>query len=462
MSDNFSWASPAAAEGLVSRDEEDESTSEVKCSFLTGEAGCGKTYTVKQEIAEDPTAGILCATTGISAVNLGTITINSLLKYYDTSSLRESFIRGRLTRLLAELAVHYKSIIIDEVPMMSGEQLDILYQGCLQANDYEKVKKSKNPGGLAIRAVGDFLQLPPIKSKWAFEADCWPEFEKDIVRLTHNYRQGEGDFLKGINAIRRGEGDLGAELLSAAGVEFASMNMIDFPGTTILAKNIDVDRFNWVALSKLDTEQVKVASERWIHPSGRPPGEWKLIPEELGLKIGAYVMILANDSPSFSYANGDCGWVEGYDPTVKVFTVRLVRNNSVVHIPMIERRVTSNFDPKNDEGEVTELHYGKREQLQGMSRPWNEPYFDEVLDKFVIGAVKFSPLKLAYASTVHKSQGLTLDRVQMDIRGAFFGNPAMAYVAISRCRTAVGLRIVGDKKLLGKRVKVAEEVKKWL
>lgn len=162
-------------------------------------------------------------------------------------------------------------------------------------------------------------------------------------------------------------------------------------------------------------------------------------------------MILANDTSSgeFQYANGDCGWVVEASTIRQTIAVRLARNDDVVEIPQIDRHLHS-----TDEVEAVEGASG--------SPTWGQPYWDERAEKYVVGTVRYFPLRLAYASTVHKSQGLTLDRIQLDIRNAFFGSPAMSYVAVSRCRTAEGLRIIGSEKLLAQRCKIDPKISLWI
>jgi ATP-dependent exoDNAse (exonuclease V) alpha subunit len=89
-------------------------------------------------------------------------------------------------------------------------------------------------------------------------------------------------------------------------------------------------------------------------------------------------------------------------------------------------------------------------------------HFDRQREKWVHGALYYTPLRPAWATTVHKSQGLTLDRVQLDCRAWFFGKPAMAYVALSRCKTPEGLVVVGSPEMLAKKVKVDPRVVEWL
>lgn len=415
-----------------------------RCAFTTGAAGTGKTYYWRERIREDSSEGELCATTGIAGVNLGTVTINSRLRYFDTESMIDAYVSGRLVSRLARMGSRVRNIIIDEGSMMPAEQLDTLYQAVVEANQRKIITKN-NPDGLGIVFVGDFCQLPPIKARWAFEAECWLEFEKGVQRLEKNWRQGDGAFLDAINALRTGNGEEGASLLTSTPAEFSESLDLHFPGTTIMAKNDEVDRFNWQALQRVRGEKFSVNSKRW-HVA-KPPGEWKNIPERLELKIGAYVMILANDTREFTYANGDCGLVVGRDSTS--VQVRLARNDEVVSIGLIERKVHS---PDKD-------NFGK---AIPKTSTWGGVWFDDLAQKYCIGSIRYLPLRLAWASTCHKSQGLTLDRVQLNLRNHFFSSPAMTYVSVSRCRTPEGLRIIGSPELLAERCKIDPRVKRWI
>jgi ATP-dependent exoDNAse (exonuclease V) alpha subunit len=128
--------------------------------------------------------------------------------------------------------------------------------------------------------------------------------------------------------------------------------------------------------------------------------------------------------------------------------VRLARNDAVVDVGLVTRKVHT-VDP-DECGRIAP------------TPTWGQPHFDEQAERYVIGAVEYLPLRLAYASTVHKSQGLTLDRVQLDLRNFFFSSPAMTYVSVSRCRTPEGLRIVGDERLLASRCKIDPRVERWI
>src|SRR5215469_13893616 len=151
----------------------------IPCEFTCGVAGSGKTYLWRERIEAQPADGVLAATTGIAAVNLNTTTLNSLLRYFDTDSLRDAYLNGSLVRRLREIRADYRRIVIDEVSMMDGEQLSILVRAALECNSFVA---DVPPLGLTL--VGDFAQLPPVKARWAFESDEWHRFDAATTRLT--------------------------------------------------------------------------------------------------------------------------------------------------------------------------------------------------------------------------------------------------------------------------------------
>ena len=124
----------------------------VACSFVTGSAGTGKTYAQKKAIEDDPKHAVLCATTGIAAINLNATTLNSLLGYFDTDSLRERLVRGTLARKLKDIGLKVRNIVIDEISVMDGRQLDLVFKGTLDANSY--VGMADRPLGIIL--TGDF------------------------------------------------------------------------------------------------------------------------------------------------------------------------------------------------------------------------------------------------------------------------------------------------------------------
>lgn len=465
--------------GFDGLEEEQEGGKEPEVGFITGSAGTGKTYTLRQRIEADPNFALLCATTGIAAVNLGpgVRTLNSMLGYYDTESLRDNYSNGKLNRKLIRIAQEerVKFLACDEVSMMEGAQLDILHAGLREVN-------SKGYD-LGLIMCGDFCQLPPVGVgkggvKWAFEADCWGEFAKNITKLDKIWRQDNPRFLDALNAYRKGEGGAGAKAILDSGAQLARTLDDEWDGVTIMPKNELVNSYNQMKLMKLPTDLVRVRSAKWAE-SKLVLNQWKDIPAELELKVGARVMLLANDTPGFAYVNGDVGDIVKFDfmknlrgeEQVVGAWVTLHRTKETVRVPLIVRQNTTKVTPDRyvtrDGQRAPKVPTSKAMAKEVAPTPYpgaplDLTYFDEEKERWVTGEVLYLPMRLGYATTVHKSQGLTLTAVQVDIRDRFFGAPAMAYVAFSRCKTPEGLRIVGTEGLLAERCSIDPKVRAWL
>jgi ATP-dependent DNA helicase PIF1 len=423
------------------------------CAFETGRAGTGKTYNLLRRAADPSQAILLTATTGIAAVNLSAATLHSTLGFFDTTSLHDVYREGRLTRRLHQLALVYRTLAIEEASMLEADALDIIVRAMDETAKYRDVGTP-----MSLLLVGDFAQLPPVKGRWAFEADAWPRFAAATTRLGRVWRQDGGAFLDALNAARGGDGGLAAELLTAAGAEWHTSRVGDFDGTTILPVNRKVNTHNNDELMKLRTPLLKIPSRRWGKQRtewGEKKGEWG-IPPALELKVGAYVMILANDFDA-GYVNGDCGHLKAVEGGCAV--VKLIRTGEEVVVPKVVRHVELREEP--DTGDFTTQTTG--EYLSRTHRRMREAASGRrSLAGYVLGQVEFLPLRLAWASTVHKSQGLTLDRAQVDFRNTFFESPAMIYVALSRCRTLAGLRLVGQPEVFARQCKADPRVRAWL
>ena len=422
----------------------------VPCKFTCGIAGSGKTYSVKQQYEAEPGLGILAATTGIAGVNLGTTTLNALLGYFDTKSLMDKYVQNHLTTKLHKLALTAKWIAIDEVSMMEGMQLDIIYSACQASNALGGARR------IGLHLIGDFAQLPPVSGKWAFEANCWHRFAESTERLTKIWRQSQPEFLNALNLTRSGSGDAAAQVLTQAGLKWNTEVSMNFPGTTILPVNENIDAYNMSALFARPGEMFEVSSRRWgkQRPEWGPnkKGIWG-IPPKSSFKIGAYVMVMANSKRGETpdYANGDCGFIREYDPDKGIFRIDLVRSEKTVELGKLVRSVIVTEEPEGWPIEAERLPPGYRAK-----------YHCTEMGDYVLGQIEYFPVRLAYASSVHRSQGLSLDRVQVDIRHWFFGEPAMEYVALSRCRTLEGLRIVGQPEKFVKHCTVDPKVREWL
>jgi ATP-dependent DNA helicase PIF1 len=427
----------------------------VPCARLIGCAGTGKTYQLIARTAADSTYGLLTSTTGVSAVNLGAITTHSTLKFSDTLSLRDAFLTGRLARTLHDIGLRYRRLIIEEYSMLHADQLDLIHRGVQEANRYADMADRS----LGILLVGDLAQLPPVKGPWVFTADCWESFAGNTERLDKVWRQDGGPFLDALNHLRSGRGFDAAHLLTMAGARWNTQLDNEFDGTTILPKNDMVNRYNALALSRIQGRAFTVSSRRW----GQQRREWGEnarthewgIPPRLDLKIGALVMVLAN-APDFSVVNGDTGHIEDWDPINGQVTVKLLRTGSLTPIAKIVRGVEETDKPNGWPDAALRI-----DDSEGAV--WHAvPHRRRKSGRYVTGQIEYLPLRLAYASTVHKSQSLTLDRIQVDIRDRFFGQPAMEYVAMSRCRTLEGIRIVGSPERFAAQCAIDERVVPWL
>ena len=236
--------------------------------------------------------------------------------------------------------------------MFPGPALDILYDA------FNEVAQA-NEHAAALTVVGDFGQLPPITDRdpqgreipetamFAFEGNCWrPNFSPHTKRLTQIWRQDNEGFVHALQAARRGAGDEALTYLRGLGVRFEQRLSTAFEGTTLCAHNDTVDTYNMQRLYQLpgDNNRVPaVTSTRWAipGPDGRPPKEWEQIPETFPFKLGAYVMILSNNAPT--WANGDCGTLVSATPNQ--FVVRLKRNGREVNIGRITRTTTTRTKP---------------------------------------------------------------------------------------------------------------------
>jgi len=461
--------------------------SEVPCFAILGPAGSGKTTILRGYVERSPEKFLFTASTGIAAVNMGTgvTTIHTALKFSNLPSLRQALISGRLVRtLLAHMKAGKEFLVLDEISMFCAPALDIVHEGLRQAGN----RGDNKPMSLIV--CGDWNQLPPVpddkdpsSAKFAFQADCWRFFQAEghTTKLTHIYRQTDPEFLAALAALRRGDGLEARDRMMKTQVEWAHTIDERFAGTTIMATNKNADQHNFVMLTSLEGQTFGIPSYRWHNRGALGPNQpkgWDQIPDQLQVKVGALVMILANKLPDFSYVNGDCGILVGFGETGSL-QIKLHRTGQVVEVPMLMRfieqssppsefeKVSKNDWPKFDPRGMTTkelweatwaVDHGTGAMRQGKTAWWNK-----ATESWVVGMIFYAPVRLAWATTVHRSQGLTLDRVQIDmVTSAFIGEPGMMYVAASRCRTAQGTRLVGSPDVLARRTKIDQRVIPWL
>lgn len=435
---------------------------------VTGPGGTGKTFWAKQLLANAVAAGepygcVLAATTGIAAVNLGEgTTINALLKFFNTQSLVEAFTGGWLeAQIKRHRTAGLRRILLDEMSMLDAQQLTVICRAIDNIND----QKGPEDSDVGLILSGDFGQLAPVKAPFAFESPEWERFAKNTFRLTTIRRQSDAAFVRALMAVREGNAEEALKFFEPLLHPTTDPN---FEGPTLLAKNEAVDKYNQLRLDTLAGPDQFFESSRWGTLRGewggdpKPKSDWG-IPERLKLRVGAKVMILANhnvaepgDWPIYEYVNGNIGTLTKLDLVTRSDARgRALTPEMGAYVRLEDGREVVVMAITRDN--VIPLEPGRRKQLTA------EGLAARIKDKSeIIGQITYMPLRLAYATSVHKAQGLTLDLLQVNIRDPFFSTGGMLYVALSRCRTAEGLRLVGTAQGFRARCVVNPKVKPFL
>ncbi len=374
--------------------------------FLTGEPGSGKTHTINAYVAYLRTHGIepaITASTGIAATHIGGQTIHSwsgigikgFLSAYDLDNIASSEKYGARID-----AAHV--LIIDEISMLSAETLSMVDAVC------KEVKRSELPfGGLQIILVGDFFQLPPISKNlgsgdttpFAFNSPAWANANLVVCYLTEQHRHNDAAFTGILTAIRRNT--FNEDHLAVIQERIVERAQISQKIPRLFTHNMDVDQLNSDTLEKLPG----VAREFTMTHKGRANliealKKGCLSPEKLYLKPGA-IVIFTKNSPRFGFVNGTLGTVEGFTD----------ENQPIVRTKDGQKIIVQPMDWSMEEG-------GQ-----------------------IKATISQFPLRLAWALTVHKSQGLSMDAAAMDLARVF--EYGQGYVALSRLRTLNGLHLFG-------------------
>ena len=371
--------------------------------FLTGPAGSGKTYVLNKYIEflrQSQVAVGITASTGIAATHLGGVTIHSWSGLGIKDNLTDDDLVSLLMRpYLRKRIMMARVLIIDEVSMLHAFQLDLVNKVC------QAFRESDQPfGGLQVVLCGDLFQLPPVsknrtESFFVTAAQSWHEAEIVVCYLEEQYRQTDSQLESILNAIPSNEVDEDVFLTLQQRFD-AEVDGLAQP-TKLYSHNIDVDAVNSAQLEQIEGE-ARVFDMRL---TGQPQLIQALVngclaPQRLTLKLGAQVMFVKNNFEQ-GYVNGTIGQVVDWDadglPVVEALDGRLLS------LEMASWQV-------EEEGKV------RAELVQ-------------------------VPLRLAWAITIHKSQGMSLDAAEIDLSKSFV--PGMGYVALSRVRTLDGLRLRG-------------------
>jgi ATP-dependent DNA helicase PIF1 len=371
--------------------------------FLTGAPGAGKSYVLNQFVRMAERAGkrvAVTASTGIAATHIGGVTIHS----WSGLGIREALSQHDLDILAARdrLAKRYLTtdiLVIDEVSMLHGRFLNMLDLVC------KKLRDNEAPfGGLQMVLVGDMFQLPPVSrgsevADFAHESESWRDLAPQICYITEQHRQTGDGLLDVLEAMRDGSLEEVHKQLLTARMHLKPETGVNV--TRLYAHNADVDTINLRHLQALATEsEIYEMTSKGAAAKVEQLMRGILAPEVLELKVGAEVMFVANDFAK-GFANGSRGKVVSVHGDWPV--VRLVSNGRSI---TVEPHTWQLAEDGRVRAEVSQL-----------------------------------PLRLAWAITIHKSQGMSLDAAEIDLSRSF--TPGMGYVALSRVRSLDGVYLSG-------------------
>ncbi len=392
-----------------------------KSLFLTGKAGTGKTTFLRQIREKLSRKSIIVAPTGVAAINAGGVTIHSFFQLppscfipnhemVPSESVTNRSILAKSQRLRQEqrqLMIEMEILIIDEISMVRADILDAI--------DFtlRRIRKNQLPfGGLQLLVIGDLFQLAPVtrESDWQvlsryydspffFDAHSWQAVSAITIELKKVYRQQDEEFISILNAVRMG--NITDEQLSILN---ARLDMRDTEQDVIelTTHNQNANRINLHKLHELTTPSVSLNAiisgdfSEHIYPT----------PKEMHFKIGARVMFIRND-PEGAFYNGKIGVIKSKHDDI--LTIEIPEEKGTIELGRMSwDRIKYHIDEKTKE-----------------------------VEREVCGTFEQYPLRLAWAVTVHKSQGLTFEKVVVDLENTFAAG--QLYVALSRCKSLDGL-----------------------
>ena len=390
--------------------------------FLTGKAGTGKTTFLRQLREHSPKRMIVVAPTGVAAINAGGVTIHSFFQLpfspYVPGTTFQAAGEGsnrpahRFSREKINIIRTIDLLVIDEVSMVRADVLDAIDDVLRRYRD-----KDKPFGGVQLLLIGDLQQLAPIvkDNEWELLKPYYPSFyffhsralaatEYVGIELKHVYRQQNQQFIHLLNRIRKG--DIDADFLAILNKRYLpNFNPPEAEGyITLTTHNHIAQSINSEKMRQLPTREYSYKAEI----QGNYPEELYPTDAQLLLKEGAQVMFVKNDSSlEKRYYNGKIGTVTALSANL----IEVTGKDDGIPIRLNrEEWNNSKYTLDEDTGEIRET---------------------------VEGTFKQYPLKTAWAITIHKSQGLTFERVIVDAASAFAHG--QVYVALSRCKTFEGL-----------------------
>lgn len=370
--------------------------------FLTGHAGTGKSYVIRQYQKSLTQPIPVLASTGAAAVLIEGRTFHG----YFGLGIMEGGLQRTVKKAIANTRVHARikknhTLIIDEVSMIHPDAFEAANRIA------QNILSSDAPfGGLRLIVVGDFLQLPPITHvgqsiKWLFETNVWKTLDFKTIYLTQTMRTLSSSFIDVLNAVRIGR--VNSEV-STFLESIKKPVTEDFNGTVLFGRRDQAESFNIKKLSQIESDEVVFETEIKVSAKANKTPESLLmlspLPKFLKLKVGALVMIRKND-PDGKFVNGSLAQVE-----------KILKDEIVINL----------FSG-------LKLNLGK------------EDFHILDSDGKKMATITNFPVSLAWASTIHKSQGASIDRVHVDLRNLW--ECGQAYVALSRARSPDNIFIEG-------------------
>lgn len=409
--------------------------------FLTGKAGTGKTTLLKKILSETTKNTIVVAPTGVAAINAGGVTIHSMFGLPLTSFVpNNDFVDLNMANNRSSLKRHMrfrkeKRKLFQELDLLIIDEISMVRADLLDAIDFilQEVRQNREAfGGLQVLFIGDLYQLPPVvredqwhllreyyDSPFFFDSYAWKNANAFIVELDHIYRQQDEKFIQILNNVRNGEvEEEDLEILNENYESFTKFGEKEY--ITLCTHNRQADSINQDELARLSTPPFtfKAKIEGNFNENAFPADH------EIQLKEGAQIMFVRNDAEDKQYYNGKLARVESI-------------SQDSIKVSFIEN------------GE----HYTLKEEVWENINYTLDKETNEVKQE-KLGSFTQYPIRLAWAITVHKSQGLTFKKAIIDLGKTFVAG--QAYVALSRCTDLEGL--VLKSKINAKNIFVDERI----
>lgn len=392
--------------------------------YLTGKAGTGKTTLLKKILTQTDKNTIVVAPTGVAAINAGGVTIHSMFGLPLTSFVpNNDFVDLNVANNRYSLSKHLryrkeKRKVIQELDLLIIDEISMVRADLLDAIDFvlQHIRHNKEPfGGVQVLFIGDLYQLPPVvkpdqwellqnyyQSPFFFDSIAWQNLNAFTIELKHIYRQQDEEFISILNNVRNNtttEEDL--ETLNQHYDNTVSGTLKNY--ITLCTHNFQADSINKKELDKISDKMFiyKAEIEGAFNESAYPADL------DIELKVGAQIMFIRNDAEDNIYYNGKLAEV-------------IYLGISIIKVKFIESK---------------EEYVLKKEEWENINYTINKETNEVKQEK--LGSFKQYPIRLAWAITIHKSQGLTFEKAIVDVGKSFAAG--QAYVALSRCTDLSGL-----------------------